>query len=151
MTIFAKTSVPSESEIQDMAPHVRVNRGIRLQRIAKRANDELEKLKIVFRAAAEERRIEEPELSPVQFLGTVGSAKVVFKGDSLKPIENKKAIGLKDVLPPELFHNLFNVETVALPVKDFKDKVENLPEEHKTSILKYFKEVPNTPSVEFSK
>lgn len=152
MTIFAKTPVPSETEIQAMPTAKRVDRGIRLQRILQRAGAELDKLKVAFRSEASERRRLEPDAKgPVHFVGGIGTCKVTFKGDSLKVVEEKKFISLKDTLPPEVFYNLFDVETVATPCADFKKKLAKVAPEHFALIMTFFKEVPNAPAVEFSK
>lgn len=151
MTVFVKTPVPTDEEVKSLPAGKRVDRGIRLQRIICRAAEELDKIKASLRSDAEERRKLEPWLSPVIFVGAIGSAKVTFKADSLRQKKEGQPIGLKDVLPPETFYRLFDIETIAVPVKDFKKKFEALPEDQKKIILNHFQWCPNAPAVEFSK
>ena len=154
MTIFAKTPVPSETEIQAMPTAKRVDRGIRLQRVMERAKNEFEKIKSSLRSEADERRKAEPELSPVHFVGGIGTAKVTYKGDSLKTkkeVDEEKTLELKDKLPPEVFFRMFDVKTIACPVKDFKDRFNKLSTEQQAIVLQYFQWCPNAPAVEFSK
>lgn len=153
MPIFAKTPVPSETEIQSMPTPKRVDRGIRLQRVMERAKNEFEKIKASLRGEADVRRQAEPELSPVHFVGGIGTAKVTYKGDSLKvkKEQEEKTLELKDKLPPEVFFRMFDVVTLACPVKDFKDRFNKLPKEQQAIVLQYFAWCPNSPAVEFSK
>lgn len=150
-TPFAKTAVPTESEILATPIPKRVDRGVRLQRIVKRASEELEKLKGIFRIEADSVRLSAPGLSPVTFIGGIGTTKITYKGDSLKVKKGAMPLTLKDSLPASVFYNLFDVETVASPCKDFKDKLARLPADQKALIMQHFEMVPNTPAVEFSK
>ena len=151
MTTFVKSTCPSETEIALMPLNKMVDRGIRLQRICKRAAEELDKIKARFRSEATIiKTTTSPKVNPIPFTGNIGSCDVTFKGDSLKCRENAKPIELKDKMPAEVFHNLFDVETVAKPCKDFKKKFENLTPANKALIMEYFQHVPNAPAVEFS-
>lgn len=156
MTIFAKTPVPSETEIQSMELNLRVNRGIRLQRIVQRADAELSVLKTSFRIAADESRALEKALykepsSPVHFLGSIGTCKVTYKGDSCKAKDDMDATELKNKIPAMVYYNLFDEVTIAKPCKDFKKKLEKLSPETRAAVMEYFQNVPNSPAVEFSK
>ncbi len=151
MTIFVKTAVPSETEIRAMDTAKCVDRGIRLQRIITRANEELEKIKVVFRDDAAEMRKVLHGQNPIHFIGRIGEVKVTFKGDSLKAVKDKDTTELKNKIPAAIYHNLFDEVTVAVPAKGFKEKLKKLSPETCAAVMEYFASVPNTPSVEFSK
>lgn len=130
-----------------------VNKGVRLCRAIKKATEELDLIKKQFRTNALEQIRAGLTESPVEYIGTQGSATVVVKGDSLKvkKDQEERAVELKEKLPPEIFHRLFDVKTVLAPVKDFKERFGRLPEDQKALILQYFAWNPNSPAVEFSK
>lgn len=129
-----------------------VDRGIKLSRIIEKSTKELDTIKVTLRSAAKHLLEIEPDLkNPVPFLGKKGSATVTFKSDSLKAKGAKELIALKNSLPPSTFYNLFDEEVVIKPCSTFKKKLEKLPDDQKKMIMEAFNNVPNTPSVEFSK
>jgi hypothetical protein len=140
-----------EERVEALSIPKRVNRGVRLSRLIERATTELNVIKRMFRETAKTDLAAGLVTSPVSYIGTIGSVKITIKCDSITQKKGASPLSLKDSLPPETFYSLFTVETVATPAKDFKAKLERLPEAQRALVMQHFERVPNTSAVEFSK